>query len=113
MSKSFLLRLISISKCADSLSPHTHTMRLAVADEDGVVLIHEDTMGPGNLAVHRVVAIGAVAFLDIADEDFEGAHYHIEVTDGMRLGVGEIDIAHASRPTAFAPESVAEVDGVH
>lgn len=67
-------------------------MRLAVADEDAAVFIDEDAMRPRKLAVERVVAIGAVTFLAIADEHFESALFHIEVTDGMRFSVSEIDI---------------------
>ena len=67
-------------------------MRLAVADEDAAVLIHKDAVWPGELAVERVVAIRAVTFLAIAEEHFEGSLFHIEVTNGMRFGVGEIDI---------------------
>ena len=35
-------------RTARSLPPHAHSMILAVADEDGAVLIHEDAVGTGD-----------------------------------------------------------------
>ena len=63
-------------------------MVFAVADEDAV--------GAVELGGEGIGAIGAVA-----DEEFEGAALRLEIANGVRFGVGEIDVAGGVEGDAF------------
>ena len=67
-------------------------MGFTITDEDGAIFVNEDPVGTGKLAVERVVAIRAVTFPSVPNEDFKGALLHINIANGVRLRVSEIDV---------------------
>ena len=90
-----------VKGATSSLPPDPQAMVLAVANEHGAVLINEDAVGTGKLAVEWVAAIGPIALLAVAHEDFDHALFDIKVADGVRLCISEIDIAFRIQANGF------------
>ncbi len=76
-------------------------MILAVTNIDRAVAGDKDSMRSRELAVERLVAIGTIAFLAVSDQQFNGSSFHVDVADGMGLGIGEVDVACSIQSDAF------------
>src|SRR5258708_7058646 len=86
-----LLKLIWVSHLS---SQDADAVILAVADEEGAVLVHEDAVRAGHLAGERV-AVGAVALFAGASDDFEIAGLRVHAADRVVLHVGDEKVAGA------------------
>src|SRR5207247_121167 len=68
---------------------HTHAMVFAIADENGSVCVHEDSVRPRQFAFQRI-AIRAIAAFASARHQFNGSLPNIDHTDAMAFGIGEV-----------------------
>src|SRR6266516_291925 len=66
-------------------------MVFAVADENGSVSVHEDSVRPRQSALQRI-AFRAVAAFASASHQFNGSFANVDHADAVTLGIGEIDL---------------------
>src|SRR6266516_4384133 len=66
-------------------------MVFAVADENGSVRVHEDSVRPRQSAFQRI-AFRAVAAFAITRHQFNGSLANVDHADAVTFGIGEIDL---------------------
>ena len=75
-------------------------MILTIPNKHRSIRVHKHAVRPIQPALQRI-AVRAVTFLAIADQQFDVPSFGIDVTNAVRFGVGEVDVANCVQTHTF------------
>ncbi len=86
--------------------PNADTVVFAIADQNGAVAIHEDAVGASQSAGLWAISIWTISPLTVANQNVQDTCFHIDITDGVRFGVSEINHPVLTEANALGPRQV-------